>query len=165
MRSSLLLLACFTLVLMSAGEADALDNAIGIHQVDTVWDFGYTGEGISIAVLDTGIDPNHVSLNDFDDDPATIDPKVIAFYDALDDSEDDGSGETYAYDDHGHGSHIAGIIAGTGVIDEGPMSSGEIPYRGVAPGANLVGVKVLDGGGSTNECKRYPARQKNTILG
>jgi len=150
MRSSLLLLACFTLVLMSAGEADALDNAIGIHQVDTVWDFGYTGEGISIAVLDTGIDPNHVSLNDFDDDPATNDPKVIAFYDALDDSEDDGSGETYAYDDHGHGSHIAGIIAGTGVIDEGPMSSGEIPYRGVAPGANLVGVKVLDGGGSTS---------------
>ena len=131
-------------------EASALDNAMGIHRVDTVWDFGYTGEGISIAVLDTGIDPNHVSLNDFDDDPSTNDPKIIAFYDALDDSGDDGSGETEPYDDHGHGSHVAGIIAGTGADDEGPLSGSDAPYRGVAPGANLVGVKVLDSGGSSS---------------
>ena len=83
----------------------ALDNAIGIHHVDTVWDFGYTGEGISIAIIDTGIDPLHVGLNDFDDDPSTADPKVVAFYDALDGSGDDGSGETEPYDDQGHGSH------------------------------------------------------------
>jgi serine protease AprX len=125
-----------------------LDNAIGIHHVDTVWDFGYTGEGVSVAIIDTGIDPNHVGINDFDDDPTTDDPKVVAFYDALDGSGDDGSGTTQAYDDHGHGSHCAGITAGTGSIDDGPMSTGETPYRGVAPGATLVGVKVLDGGGS-----------------
>ncbi|MEO2179985.1 MAG: S8 family serine peptidase [Candidatus Poseidoniia archaeon] len=125
-----------------------LDNAIGIHHVDTVWDFGYTGEGVSVAIIDTGIDPNHVGINDFDDDPTTDDPKVVAFYDALDGSGDDGSGTTQAYDDHGHGSHCAGITAGTGSIDDGPMSTGETPYRGVAPGATLVGVKVLDGSGS-----------------
>jgi len=126
----------------------ALDNAIGIHHVDTVWDFGYTGEGISIAIIDTGIDPLHVGLNDFDDDPTTNDPKVVAFYDALDESGDDGSGETDAYDDQGHGSHCAGISAGTGSIEEGPLSDGATPYRGVAPDAWLVGVKVLDSGGS-----------------
>ena len=126
----------------------ALDNAIGIHHVDTVWDFGYTGEGISIAIIDTGIDPLHVGLNDFDDDPTTNDPKVVAFYDALDGSGDDGSGETEPYDDQGHGSHCAGISAGTGAIGEGPTSDGSTPYRGVAPDAWLVGVKVLDGGGS-----------------
>ena len=127
----------------------ALDNAIGIHHVDTVWDFGYTGEGISIAIIDTGIDPLHVGLNDFDDDPTTNDPKVVAFYDALDDSGDDGSGETEPYDDQGHGSHCAGISAGTGAVDENPMGGDNSkPYRGVAPDAWLVGVKVLDSGGS-----------------
>ena len=126
-----------------------LDNAIGIHHVDTVWDYGYTGEGISIAIIDTGIDPLHVGLNDFDDDPLTNDPKVVAFYDALDESGDNGDGTTEPYDDQGHGSHCAGISAGTGAVDEGPMSEGnEKPYRGVAPDAWLVGVKVLDSGGS-----------------
>ena len=125
----------------------ALDNAIGIHHVDTVWDFGYTGEGITIAIIDTGIDPLHVGLNDFDDDSTTADPKVIAFYDALDGSGDDGSGETEPYDDQGHGSHCAGISSGTGSIGDKPVS-GETPYRGVAPGSSLVGVKVLDSGGS-----------------
>ena len=127
----------------------ALDNAIGIHHVDTVWDYGYTGEGISIAIIDTGIDPLHVGLNDFDDDPTTNDPKVVAFYDALDDSGDDGSGETEPYDDQGHGSHCAGISAGSGAVDENPMGGDDSkPYRGVAPDAWLVGVKVLDSGGS-----------------
>jgi subtilisin family serine protease len=126
----------------------ALDNAIGIHHVDTVWDYGYTGEGISIAIIDTGIDPLHVGLNDFDDDPLTSDPKVVAFYDALDDSGDNGDGTTEPYDDQGHGSHCAGISAGTGAVEEGPMSDGSKPYRGVAPDAWLVGVKVLDSGGS-----------------
>ena len=127
----------------------ALDNAIEIHHVDTVWDFGYTGEGISVAIIDTGIDPTHISLNDFDDDPSTNDPKVVAFYNALDDSGDDGSGETEPYDDQGHGSHCAGISAGTGAVDENPMGGDDSkPYRGVAPDAWLVGVKVLDSGGS-----------------
>jgi len=125
-----------------------LDNAIGIHHVDTVWDYGYAGEGISVAIIDTGLDPNHVGINDFDDDPSTFDPKIVAFYDALDESSDDGSGETTPYDDHGHGSHCAGITAGTGAVDEGPLSDGSTPWRGVAPNATLVGVKVLDGGGS-----------------
>ena len=134
-----------------------LDGAIPEHNVDTVWDLGFDGTGITVAIIDTGIDPDHLSINDMDDDAectaATIQgvpnppcqKKIIAFYDALDDSGDDGSGETTPYDDNGHGSHCAGISTGTG---EGSQEAYGALYRGVAPGAQLVGVKVLSGSGS-----------------
>ncbi len=134
-----------------------LDGSIPEHHVDQVWDLGFDGNGITVAIIDTGIDPDHLSLNDMDDDPqctaATIQgisnppcqKKIVAFYDALDESGDDGSGETTPYDDHGHGSHCAGISAGTG---EGSQEIYNALYRGVAPGAQLVGVKVLSGSGS-----------------
>ena len=48
--------------------------------------------------------------------------------------------EVFPYDDHGHGTHCAGTTAGTGAPD--------FEHMGMAPKANLVGVKVLDGGGS-----------------
>ncbi|MDP7256363.1 MAG: hypothetical protein QGE96_05280, partial [Candidatus Poseidoniia archaeon] len=90
-----------------------LDGAIPEHHVDQVWDLGFDGTGITVAIIDTGIDANHLSINDMDDDPectaATIQgvpnppcqKKIVAFYDALDDSGDDGSGEATPYDGHG----------------------------------------------------------------
>ncbi len=134
-----------------------LDGAIPEHNVDAVWDLGFDGTGITVAIIDTGIDPDHLSINDMDDDAectaATIQgvpnppcqKKIIAFYNALDDSGDDGSGETTPFDDHGHGSHCAGISTGTG---EGSQEAYGALYRGAAPGAQLVGVKVLSGSGS-----------------
>ena len=134
-----------------------LDGAIPEHHVDQVWDLGFDGTGITVAIIDTGIDANHLSINDMDDDPectaATIQgvpnppcqKKIVAFYDALDDSGDDGSGEATPYDGHGHGSHCAGISTGTG---EGSEEAYGANYRGVAPGAQLVGVKVLSDSGS-----------------
>jgi len=124
-----------------------MDEVVPEHHVDEVWNLGYTGEGMTVAVIDTGIDATHVGINDFDDDPSTNDPKVIAFYDAIN-SLDQKNGSTTPYDDHGHGSHCAGISAGTGedsIPENGPEDN---TFRGVAPGANLIGVKVLDGGGS-----------------
>lgn len=118
-----------------------MDESVPEHHVDAVWDLGITGEGMTVAVIDTGIDPTHLGLNDFDDDPLTNDPKVIGFYDAIN-APDETDGETEPYDDHGHGSHCAGISAGTGEGSDNKM------YRGIAPGAALVGVKVLSGGGS-----------------
>ncbi|OIR10153.1 MAG: hypothetical protein BEU05_02075 [Marine Group III euryarchaeote CG-Bathy2] len=136
-----------------------LDGAIPEHNVDTVWDLGFDGTGITVAIIDTGIDPDHLSINDMDDDAectaATIQgvpnppcqKKIIAFYDALDEPRDgnDTSGNATPYDDHGHGSHCAGISAGTG---EGSQEAYGALYRGAAPGAQLVGVKVLSGSGS-----------------
>ena len=115
----------------------SLDAVKKVHRVQKVWDLGYRGEGVGIAIIDTGINANHVGLNDFDDDKSTNDPKVIAFYDPVNNPT---KTEVDPYDDQGHGSHVAGIAAGTGAPN--------FEHVGIAPQANLIGVKILDAGGS-----------------
>lgn len=112
-----------------------------VHGVTNVWDeTGYTGAGSVVAIIDTGIDGDHVGLDDLDDNNETYDPKVIAFYDVINNEGLTNGTEIHPYDDQGHGSHCAGITAGTGAPD--------YQHVGVAPQAQLVGVKVLDSGGS-----------------
>lgn len=84
----------------------------------------YTKNDIVITILDTGIDPNHMDLDG---------GKIIAWKDFV-------NSRTSPYDDHGHGTHCASIAAGTG--------DANATYKGVAPGAALVGVKVLNAAGS-----------------
>jgi serine protease AprX len=86
----------------------------------------YTKDDLVAAVIDTGIDPNHLDLDE---------GKVLAFKDFV-------NGRTAAYDDNGHGTHVAATIAG-----EGDARS-DLLYKGVAPGGALVGVKVLNSLGS-----------------
>ena len=90
-------------------------DAAVLHGVDTVWaDTGYDGAGSSVAIIDTGIDGAHASLDDLDDDNSTNDPKVIAFYDPVNNPSLTNGTEVFPYDDQGHGSHCAGTTAGTG---------------------------------------------------
>lgn len=89
---------------------------------------GLDGRGITVALVDTGVDVAHSALDDMDDDPSTDDPKVLAFKDFV-------NNQDYPYDDNGHGTHCASLIAGTKGI-------------GVAPGSNLVVVKVMDRDGA-----------------
>ncbi|EOC99582.1 S8 family serine peptidase [Caldisalinibacter kiritimatiensis] len=84
----------------------------------------YSKYDIVVAVIDTGIDYTHVDLDG---------SKVIAWKDYV-------NGRTTPYDDNDHGTHVAGIIAGEG--------DGNPDYKGVAEGAALVGLKVLDKRGS-----------------
>lgn len=84
----------------------------------------YSSDDIVIAVIDTGIDMKHKDLDG---------GKVIGWRDFV-------NGSTTPYDDNGHGTWVASIAAGDG--------GGNSAYVGVAPGAALVGVKVLDKGGS-----------------
>ena len=118
-----------------------MEDVVPTHGVDLVWqDTGYTGAGVTMAIIDTGIDANHSGLDDLDDDNSTNDTKVIAFYDAVNNPGATNGSEIFPYDDNGHGTHCAGITAGTGAPS--------FQHIGVAPHANLVGVKVLSGGGS-----------------
>ncbi|QDI91382.1 peptidase S8 [Salicibibacter halophilus] len=80
------------------------------------------GEGVTVAILDTGVHPS----------PDLMEPeeRIIGFKDVIDDQEE-------PYDDNGHGTHCAGCAAGNG-----HQSDGE--YTAPAPKANIVGVKVLD---------------------
>lgn len=117
-----------------------LDTSIPVIKADQARAiFGVFGKNVTIAVLDTGIDANHTSLDDLDDDPATDDNKVIAFRDFVNEQDD------APYDDEGHGTHCAGIAAGT---------AGGSDYAGVAPMSTIVGVKVLNetGYGATSDC-------------
>lgn len=91
-------------------------------------DFSVTGAGINACVLDTGADPEHEQLDN---------GKIRGFFDAI-------NGQTTAYDDHDHGTHVSAILAGDG---EGP-SGNAARYGGVAPDAGLYVAKVLSSSGS-----------------
>ena len=115
----------------------------------TAHEQGYYGAGVTIAVLDTGVDNEHRSLNDFDDvdDAPDADPnsysdrKWIAGYDATAQTPDE-SGGTDPDDGNGHGTHVAGSALGTGDASK--------VHMGTAPGAGLIDIKVLTDGGGTN---------------
>ncbi|MAJ01082.1 MAG: hypothetical protein CMA10_01565 [Euryarchaeota archaeon] len=116
-------------------------DAAVLHGVDTAWqETGYDGSGVTVAIIDTGIDGAHASLDDLDDDNSTNDPKVIGFFDPVNNPDLTNGTEVFPYDDQGHGSHCAGTTAGTGAPN--------YEHIGMAPQAHLVGVKVLDAGGS-----------------
>jgi serine protease AprX len=96
---------------------------------------GLTGKGIGIAVIDSGITTWH---DDLTNKTTTLFPygnqRVRKFVDFV-------NGRTAPYDDNGHGSHVAGIIAGNGYDSKGEKV-------GIAPDANIISLKVLDAHGT-----------------
>ncbi|MDY6877771.1 MAG: S8 family serine peptidase [Chloroflexota bacterium] len=108
-------------------------KAVGVQEV---WDTDNLGTGVTVAFLDTGIDPTFTDLRR---PPNGRGNRILAYYDAL-------SGRLYnsrrllrsPRDPNGHGTHVAGI-AGNSAYER---QDGE--YRGIAPAADLVAVRVLD---------------------
>ena len=122
----------------SANEAPAMREITpNITQVnaDQVWALGYTGQGVVVGVVDSGVNYNHLDLADHLWDGGEAFPHHG--YDIVNDDDD-------PMDDKGHGTHVAGIVCGDG-------TSGS--QTGVAPDATLMCVKTTaaDGfGGAVN---------------
>lgn len=101
-----------------------LDSSMASIRVPQVWtELGVEGEGVSICVLDTGIDANHPDF-----------AGRLRFV-------EDFTGVGSVADAYGHGTHIASIAAGSGGASDGR-------YRGVAPKASIMAAKVLDDQGN-----------------
>jgi serine protease AprX len=104
------------------GTLDRTASAIGARWVAE--NLGLDGTGIGIATIDSGVTRAHDDLG-----PG----RIVHFVDFV-------RFRTQPYDGYGHGTHVAGIIAGNGYHSDGAR-------RGVAPGAHLVVLKALDENG------------------
>ncbi|WP_051723463.1 S8 family serine peptidase [Streptomyces albus] len=104
-----------------------LDRSVRQIGAPAAWEAGLEGEGVTIAVLDSGIDTTH---------PDLAGPKVAAAKNF--------SASPDTTDRYGHGTHVASIAAGTGAASGGA-------YRGVAPAARLLNAKVIGDDNSGRE--------------
>jgi serine protease AprX len=105
------------------------------------WKLGYDGTGITVAVIDSGITPDA----DFGGDEWTPGSHLLL-------REFFSPNATTKEDETGHGTHVAGIIAGAGADSKGM-------YMGVAPGADLISLKISDDAGMAYESDTVAAMQ------
>jgi serine protease AprX len=112
---------------------DVTNSTIGLGQIDPPSQGGLTGAGVTVAIIDSGIQ-DHWDLR-----TEGQRSRLIGWKDFV-------NGRRHPYDDAGHGTFVAGLIAGDGAasrpLDQGGFATTQ--YRGVAPGANIVAIKVLD---------------------
>lgn len=110
-----------------------------------------TGDGQIVCIIDTGADYNHSNLGD------GWGNKIIAGYNALT-GQNCSTNNSACMDDHGHGTHVAGIVAANGTL------------KGIAPNADLIIIKALnaEGGGDTSNlidaidwCTSYSENTQN----
>lgn len=107
-----------------------LSQSVPIMKADKVWEFRDTsgnpvnGSGVTVGIIDTGVDYTHPDLGS----GLGSGYKVKGGYDYV-------NFDWNPFDDNGHGTHVAGIIAASGKV------------RGVAPGASIMAYKVLDSRG------------------
>lgn len=106
------------------------------YDMDRLYGSKERGKGIGVAVIDTGVSPHYDLVKPIN--------RIVAFKDLLANKE-------RPYDDDGHGTHVAGIIAGNGYTS--------CKYTGTAPCANIIAIKALDESGNGTESDILAALQ------
>ncbi|PYV07831.1 MAG: hypothetical protein DMG23_15180, partial [Acidobacteria bacterium] len=111
----------------------SLDHVAATTNADLAWSYGWDGTGVGVAIVDSGIDLVS-DLNQLGQ------PTSRVVY-----SESLISGDPNTDDAYGHGTHVAGILAGNGATS---MAHYRATYRGIAPNAPLINLRALDRNGS-----------------
>ena len=117
-----------------AAASDSMVATLDYHtatvNAPSAWAQGLNGTGVGVAVIDSGISPNG----------DLISSNVVYSQDFTE------SNSGYPYDAYGHGTHVAGILAGTGKRSTG--SKYTYTFEGIADNVNLINLRVLDQNGA-----------------
>ncbi|PTX64410.1 serine protease AprX [Melghirimyces profundicolus] len=112
-----------------------LKDSVPYIEADRVWsELGYTGKNVGVAIIDSGVDALHQDLSYGEKTVQNV--KILSnnfFTDEMIVQENLPNTDTTS----GHGTHVAGIIGGTGAASNGT-------YKGVAPDSNLIGIGAGD---------------------
>jgi serine protease AprX len=111
------------------------DNAAPAVNAQVAWQSNYTGAGIGVALIDSGVNAHPDLLT------TSLLPSSRVVY-----NQSFVPGNSSTADAYGHGTHIAGLIAGNGISSTGPLYSQT--FKGIAPKVNIVNLRVLDANGS-----------------
>ena len=114
------------------------DNAAPAVNASAAWKSNYTGAGVSVALIDSGVN-SHLDLA-----TTGLLPVSRVVY-----NQSFVPGDSSVADAYGHGTHIAGLIAGNGSNSTGAIYSQT--FKGIAPAAQVVNLRVLDGNGSATD--------------
>src|ERR1700687_5520825 len=126
--------------------AGMLDNTPQTVNAPAAWQLGYDGTGIGVAVIDSGI-ANHPDLY-------SKGVSRVIYRQSF-----NGSSQTDLF---GHGTHVAGIIAGNGLSSTGPSYTKT--FKGIAPNVNLIDLRVLDQSCSASDSMVIAAVQQAIAL-
>src|SRR5262249_4731561 len=116
------------------------DFVLDTTSTNPVLQLGYTGVGIGVAVIDSGVKASHPDFaNSYGNSRVVYSQSFISGLDAS--------------DQYGHGTQVAGLIAGNGNVSGGWM-------RGAAPKANIINLRVLDANGAGTDSAVVAAIQR-----
>ena len=129
----------------------ALDHVVRAVNADIALAQGWDGTGVTIAVVDSGVGLH----DDLYTDGGIVAPRVVY-------SQSFVPGDISTADAYGHGTHVAGIISSNGT--DSTQESYPGVYRGIAPEADIVNLRVLDANGSGSDSSVIAAIQQAIAL-